>query len=132
MSQGEFVDYYALLGIAPDADGNEIRAAFLRKAQEHHPDIGGSAETMEQINIAYGTLKSSSAKAAYDMIHSVRTGAKEMPQYKYEGGRSANSVDDMSDDEIDEFLDTMLKEFRNGVPKTKKSVKQRIKKMFEI
>lgn len=132
MSEGAFVDYYALLGIEPSADPRQIRAAFLRMAQEHHPDVGGSAAQMQQLNIAYKTLKDSSAKAAYDLIHSVRSGAKELPSYKYDGGSTAKDVDDMTDEEIDEFLDTMFKEFRHGVPKSKPSVKQRFKKMFEI
>jgi curved DNA-binding protein len=132
MSEGEFVDYYALLGLAPDAEPGQIRAAFLRKAQEHHPDVGGSDESMQVLNAAYKTLKDSNAKAAYDMIHSVMSGVSELPQYKYDGGNAAKDVDDMSDEEIDEFLDTMFKEFRHGVPKQKQPLKQRIKKIFEI
>jgi curved DNA-binding protein CbpA len=133
MTDSAFTDYYEMLGIKPDADSQQIRTAFLRKAQEHHPDVGGSHERMEQLNAAYTTLKSATGKAAYDTLHSLKVAGKAAPDYKYDGGRHAKDVDDMSDAEIDEFLDTMLAEFRHGVPEKKKAtVKQRIKKMFEI
>lgn len=30
-----------LLGVSPDADRQEIKAAFRRYARRHHPDVGG-------------------------------------------------------------------------------------------
>ncbi len=130
--ENEFVDYYELLGIQPDADTHEIRAAFLAKAQLHHPDVGGSATQMQLLNAAYTTLKSATGKAAYDTVHSLQSDSKEPPKYRYDGGKHAKDIDDMTDDEIDEFLDTMFKEFRNGIPAKRSTVKDRLKKMFEI
>jgi len=132
MSESEFVDYYELLGIKPSASAHEIRTAFLAKAQEHHPDFGGSADVMKQLNAAYATLKSSTGKAAYDTIHSVKVGGDDNHAYRYDGGKYAKDVEDMSDEEIDEFLDVMFKEFRSGAPAKKTTVKQRLRKMFEL
>ncbi|MBC7581477.1 DnaJ domain-containing protein [Aeromicrobium sp.] len=127
-----FVDYYKLLGISPTSNSSEIRNAYLQQAQEHHPDAGGSTAMMEHLNAAYTCLKSTTGKAAYDTVHSLRAETS-THNYKYDGGRHAKDVDDMSDSEIDEFLDTMLAEFRHGVPEAKKApVKERIKKMFEM
>jgi len=32
-------DYYEILGVGRDADDAEIKRAFRRLAQQHHPDI---------------------------------------------------------------------------------------------
>jgi curved DNA-binding protein CbpA len=125
----DFVDYYEVLGVQPSAEVAEIRRAYLLLAKEHHPDAGGSTETMQQLNTAYKTLTSSTAKAAYDMLHSFH-GGKTQTDYKYTDGREVNDVTDMSDTEIDEFLDSLLKEYRNGPPKAKQSVRKRFKRLF--
>jgi curved DNA-binding protein CbpA len=128
----EFIDYYDLLGLEPDADISEIRNAFIQKAKKHHPDAGGSTEMMQLMNTAYKTLTSGTAKAAYDIVHSFHTGTSEVADYKYDGGRNVQGVEDMSDDEIDSFLDSMLAEFRDGVPKPKQTVKGRFKKLLDL
>jgi curved DNA-binding protein CbpA len=132
MSEGhhsDFVDYYELLGVQPDAEVAFIRKVYIRQAKENHPDAGGSTEIMQQLNVAYKTLTSPTAKAAYDMLHSFHTGQTQT-DYKYADGREVNDVTDMSDDEIDEFLDSLLKEYRSGPPKAKQSVRRRFKRLF--
>jgi len=115
----EFVDYYELLDIGPTAEISHIRRAYILKAKEHHPDAGGSTEMMKLLNKAYKTLTSSSAKAAYDMIHSIEVGTTRATDYRYGGGREVAGVEDMTDDEIDNFLDSLLNEHRSG-PKAAK------------
>jgi DnaJ-class molecular chaperone len=129
MSETGFVDYYEVLGVTTDTEPAQIRLAFLKLAKDHHPDAGGSTEEMQKINTAYRTLLSPTAKAAYDMLHSFHTGKSEA-DYKYSDGREASDVTDMSDEEIDEFLDSLLKEYRNGPPKAKDSVRHRFKRLF--
>lgn len=132
MSEGthsDFVDYYEVLGVQPDTEVSYIRKVYILKAKEHHPDAGGSTETMQQLNVAYRTLTNPTAKAAYDMLHSFHTG-KTQTDYKYADGREVNDVTDMSDEEIDEFLDSLLKEYRSGAPKAKQGVRQRFKRLF--
>jgi hypothetical protein len=46
-------DWRSVLGIGPHATLDEARAAYRRKASEHHPDRGGSADTMTAINNAW-------------------------------------------------------------------------------
>ena len=51
-----------LLGIAMDASPTEVRAAFRRKAFQHHPDTAGSKadeSTVRQLIDAYHTLTGS-------------------------------------------------------------------------
>jgi len=60
-------DLYALLELNAQASPVEIRAAFRRLAQIHHPDRpGGSAERMAAINRAYAVLGDPSQRRRYD------------------------------------------------------------------
>jgi DnaJ homolog subfamily C member 19 len=46
----------AVLGVAPDADAESIRAAHRRLVSAVHPDKGGSEELTRRINAARDTL----------------------------------------------------------------------------
>jgi curved DNA-binding protein CbpA len=125
-----FVDYYKLLGLGPTAEIPEIRRAYIRKAKQHHPDAGGSTEMMRELNHAYKTLTSSSSKAAYDLLHSFHSGTTKPSDYRYSDNREVNDVTDMTDDEIDGFLDNLFAEYRNGPPKSETPKKQWFKKLW--
>ncbi|HKI97452.1 MAG TPA: J domain-containing protein [bacterium] len=47
---------YKLLDLKPGASREEIRKAFARLAQEHHPDHGGDAEIFAAMQVAYKRL----------------------------------------------------------------------------
>lgn len=49
-------DAYAILGVAPGAQPDEIRAAHRRLIASVHPDRGGSPELTRQVNAARDTL----------------------------------------------------------------------------
>jgi len=46
-------DPFAVLGLPPTADADEVRAARRRLALAEHPDRGGSADRMQAINVAF-------------------------------------------------------------------------------
>lgn len=48
---------WAALSILPDAPESVVRAAYTALAKEHHPDVGGSTETMQKLNTAYAALE---------------------------------------------------------------------------
>jgi hypothetical protein len=56
------VDPHSLLGVAPGASLEEVKAAFRRKALEHHPDRGGDAATFIAMKRAYDRLVRRGAK----------------------------------------------------------------------
>lgn len=62
-------DYYALLGVSPDADAEALRLAYRVLARRYHPDIAGtgSLERMQQINQAYTVLSDPEAREAYHL-----------------------------------------------------------------
>lgn len=64
-------DYYAILGVTPQAEDVVIKAAFRALAQRYHPDkYSGPAEDaqrkMTEINEAYGVLSDPVKRKAYD------------------------------------------------------------------
>lgn len=45
-------EWWRVLGVKPDANKDEVMAAYRRKAKQAHPDVGGSAAKMAEINRA--------------------------------------------------------------------------------
>jgi DnaJ-class molecular chaperone len=72
-------DYYAILGLAPDANEDEIRRTYRRLALQWHPDRNpGDAraeERFKEISEAYAVLIDATKRGAYDGARSAgRTG----------------------------------------------------------
>ena len=63
--------YYDTLGVGKDASPDEIKRAFRKLAQKHHPDAGGDEETFKQINEAYDVLSDPAKKKQYDRFGTV-------------------------------------------------------------
>jgi molecular chaperone DnaJ len=62
-------DYYELLGVPRDADGQAIKKAFRRLARQLHPDVSQEpdAETrFREVTEAYEVLSSSETRSLYD------------------------------------------------------------------
>lgn len=68
-------NYYKILGVSCDASGEEIKRAFFRLAQKHHPDKGGNSEKFKEINEAYQVLGDREKRAQYDRFGYVFEGA---------------------------------------------------------
>jgi curved DNA-binding protein CbpA len=70
MSDREFVDYYELLQVSPNADDGTIHRVFRHLAKQHHPDTpGGDGERFNRLVEAHQTLTSPESRAAYDVRH---------------------------------------------------------------
>ena len=64
-------DFYAILGVLPDAEDIVIKAAYRALAQRYHPDRDTPGSTdhtkkMAQINEAYGVLSNTQLREKYD------------------------------------------------------------------
>ena len=59
-------DLYRVLQVDSDADQDVIRAAYRALAAKHHPDAGGQAEEMAELNRAYAVLSDPVVRSAYD------------------------------------------------------------------
>jgi len=60
-------NYYAILGISPDARTDEIKAAYRSLSKEFHPDhYTGRRDTFGQIQEAYSILSDNNKRRQYD------------------------------------------------------------------
>ena len=67
----KYKDYYATLGVKRDATADEIKKAYRKLAQKHHPDVSkekGAEEKFKEVAEAYQTLKDPEKRAAYDQL----------------------------------------------------------------
>jgi len=62
-------DLYAVLGVPKSASADEIKKAFRKAAQKHHPDVSKAADAatkFKEINDAYQVLSDTEQRARYD------------------------------------------------------------------
>ncbi|MDA8563927.1 J domain-containing protein [Mariniblastus sp.] len=64
----DFIDYYELLEVSPNASAATVERIFRYLAKRHHPDSSdhGDAKTFSQLVEAYETLSDPAARAEYD------------------------------------------------------------------
>lgn len=67
-------DYYKLLGIARNADKEEIKKAYRSLAHKFHPDKGGDEKRFKEINEAYQILSDERKRSQYDQFGQVLEG----------------------------------------------------------
>src|SRR5438445_9672128 len=62
-------DYYEVLSVSRNANGDEIKKSFRKLAMEYHPDRNkqpGAEARFKEINEAYEVLSDPDKRAAYD------------------------------------------------------------------
>ena len=61
-------DYYAILGVTPQAAQSEIKRSYRRLARKYHPDLNRQAldTYIKRLNEAYGVLGDPTKRAVYD------------------------------------------------------------------
>jgi hypothetical protein len=82
-------DYYGILGAHEKMSARELEKHYRRMAARCHPDKGGSEEVMKSVNEAYGVLKDSVSRRAYD------AGRRVSPVEVRPGSRSAPAAPDV-------------------------------------
>lgn len=64
-------DYYAVLGVSPDADETVIRAAWKALLRKYHPDtaqgVPDAADRTRAFNAAWAVLGNNNSRIAYDL-----------------------------------------------------------------
>lgn len=63
-------DYYAVLSITPDADSQQVHAAYRKLARQYHPDTNkspGAQEHFIRICEAYKVLSDPEQRSSYDL-----------------------------------------------------------------
>ena len=67
----QFKDYYATLGVKPDATDAELKSAYRKLARKFHPDVSkesGAEEKFKAVNEAYEALKEPARRKSYDQL----------------------------------------------------------------
>jgi len=82
----EFKDYYAILGVTPEAELKDIKAAYRKLARQYHPDVSDHADAeqkFKEVAEAWQVLKDPDKRAEYDQLrvygHSRSDGGFEPP-----------------------------------------------------
>jgi hypothetical protein len=74
----DFVDAYAVLGVAPGADQEAVKRAHRALVRRHHPDLAAPEERdaatrrVQDINVAYGLVRDPSARQRYDRVRTMQ------------------------------------------------------------
>jgi molecular chaperone DnaJ len=115
MSEAALRDHYDVLGVSRGASADEIKAAFRRLAQQHHPDKNPgdprAALRFKEINASYQVLSDPQRRAMYDRFGH---GAESPGSPFGTGGPFAGGVVDISDLNFDGLLGDLLGVFGVG------------------
>jgi curved DNA-binding protein CbpA len=78
MEASEFIDYYEILEISPNADSGTIERMFRYLAQRYHPDNRDTGDRLrfDVILEAHNTLKDPIKRAQYDIQHKNHSGLR--------------------------------------------------------
>lgn len=68
------VDHYKVLGVAPDATYEQIRAAYRAAVKRYHPDLGGDPDRFREIRRAWEVLGVAESRLRYDIERSIMQG----------------------------------------------------------
>jgi molecular chaperone DnaJ len=105
MSQREWVqkDYYKVLGVAKDATKDDIKRAYRKLAQKHHPDANKGDAAAEgrfkEVSEAYAILSNEEKRHQYDQMRSfVQAGGERIYGFgPDQGGGVRVNVGDIGD-----------------------------------
>lgn len=119
-------DYYKILGVARDANINEIKTAYRKLAHKYHPDKGGDAEKFKEINEAYQVLGNQEKRSQYDRFGQAFEARAGQGQGGFSGqdGWFWGRPDANFDFEFGDLGDVMEEMFGFSEPKKKKDIKK--------
>tara|TARA_B100000965_G_scaffold122186_1_gene101051 strand:+ start:1988 stop:2917 length:930 start_codon:yes stop_codon:yes gene_type:complete len=116
-------NYWSLLGVSPECDASELKAAFRREARKWHPDLNkndiNAEERFKLINEAYAILSDPNKRIAWEKKNSKSKDIFENRFPSYEEylevilGIKTNFESQSGDDINNEFCDLSQDEYDN-------------------
>ncbi|MGL5830294.1 MAG: DnaJ C-terminal domain-containing protein [Angustibacter sp.] len=86
-------DFYADLGLAPEADAAAVKKAYRKLARAHHPDSPTGDETrFKEIGEAYSVLSDPEQRQQYDAIRTMSRGG---PRFAPGGSSGSGGFEDL-------------------------------------
>jgi curved DNA-binding protein len=115
----KFKDYYAVLGISPDADDKAVKVAYKKLARKYHPDVSKEADAEEkfkEVGEAYEIIHNKDERAKYDELRRNYQNRTHQRQANYgQDNGSSQSYYQQSDPQTDkEFSDFINSIFGGG------------------
>ena len=113
----KFKDYYAVLGIAPDADDKAVKVAYKKLAREFHPDVSKHAQAEEkfkEIGEAYEVIHNKQERAKYDELRRNQQNRARHQQAGSSQGNYQQHGDPQTDQEFSDFINSMFGGARGG------------------
>lgn len=113
----KFKDYYAVLGVAPDADDKAVKVAYKKLARKYHPDVSKEPQAEEKfkdIGEAYEVIHNKEERAKYDELRRHQQSRANQQQANYDGGNGASQSyyqqgsDPQTDQEFSDFINSMF------------------------
>jgi len=119
----KFKDYYAVLGIVPEADDKAVKVAYKKLARQFHPDVSkhtDAEERFKEIGEAYEVLHNQEERARYDALrqqHLNRT--RQHTGDSASGPKTAqphyqSSNDPQTEQEFADFIQSIFGEAQHG------------------
>ena len=105
------MNYYEVLGVSPSCSESEIKQAYRKLAQKHHPDknLGNEKQATDKfktISEAYMVLSNETKRRDYDLRRNVQSRANS--NEKTSKAETKNSYQDISQMLIAEILKTKI------------------------
>ncbi|RYY04172.1 MAG: DNA-binding protein [Gammaproteobacteria bacterium] len=110
----EFKDYYAALGVAPDADDKTIKKAFRKLAHQYHPDMNkdaGAEDKFKEVAEAYEVLHNTEKRAEYDELRTMRSRRQQSGSHQQTSGfNTGGGQENYQESDIDfaDFFNSMF------------------------
>lgn len=72
------MNYYEILGVTPESDIAEIKAAYRKLVRKFHPDVNpDGAKSFKEISKAYDTLSDAERRKQYDILNGIFVSKKQ-------------------------------------------------------
>ncbi len=135
-------DFYQVLGVRKDASKEDIKRAYRKLAQKHHPDANkgdASAETrFKEISEAHSILSNDEKRAEYDQLRRmVEAGGRPFYGFTPGGGRNVRvnvgDIGDLFGSEGGSVFDDLLSGFgfRSAGPQPGQSIETEVTLSFD-
>ncbi len=114
-----FVDYYAVMGVAPEATPDDIKKAYRKLARKYHPDVSKEKDAeakFKQVGEAYEVLKDPAKRAEYDELR--RYGGRTNEEFTPPPGWQAHGGEHIDPRRAQQFSDFFEAIFGRGARRT--------------